>query len=112
MKQKEAILRVCASCEWLYKGYTECPKCGFASYSAHYVYGHRAYSLFKTQTPWKIKKLNQYENKLDEEIYGKRDMPTNNGKRTWNKNTTGGSHNTGTRLPSFIKKSNEEQNKE
>ena len=64
----KAKLRVCASCEWIYKEDSDCPKCGFASYSARYVYGKRAYRFAKTQEPWKQRKLAEYKLKLNEEI--------------------------------------------
>jgi len=32
-------LRVCARCERIYWGIRSCPKCGFASYGAVWVYG-------------------------------------------------------------------------
>jgi len=65
-----AKLRVCASCEWIFKTYDDptCLKCGFGSYGAKYTYGNRAYRYAKTQQPWKDKKLNKYERDLDEEI--------------------------------------------
>lgn len=61
------LLRVCASCEWIYKTDTmaECPLCQFGHYSAHYVYGRRAYKYLKTQKPWKDKKLMEYMRWLD-----------------------------------------------
>lgn len=62
------ILRVCARCEWVYKTENECPKCRFASYSAHWVYGKSAYKYALTQRPWKNKKLAEYEINLNREI--------------------------------------------
>jgi hypothetical protein len=66
----KAKLRVCASCEWLFfhKENLSCPKCDFASYGAHYVYGKKAYTYIRTQEPWKRKKMWSYESKLDDEI--------------------------------------------
>lgn len=65
----KANLRVCASCEWIYKGNnTLCPKCGFVSYSARYVYGAKAYQYSVTQEPWLKKKEDQYHFKLLKEI--------------------------------------------
>lgn len=66
--QQRANLRVCASCEWIYKGTGECPKCMFGSYGARYVYGNKAYQYATTQQPWKDKKMFEYEMKLDKEI--------------------------------------------
>ena len=66
-----AKLRVCASCEWIYKvenGDIGCPKCGFASYSAYYVYGNKAYKYAKTQEPWIKRKMDKYQVILDDEI--------------------------------------------
>lgn len=69
-KQKTANLRVCASCEWVYR-FTqsrECPKCGFASYGARWVYGNKCYRYEKTQELWLEKKLTKYEMQLRQEI--------------------------------------------
>jgi predicted RNA-binding Zn-ribbon protein involved in translation (DUF1610 family) len=77
MKQKQSIntakLFVCASCEWIFKKPSEsvpfgCPKCSFAYYSAHYVYGKQAYRYAKTQGPWLRKKMFAYEMELEKEI--------------------------------------------
>lgn len=59
--QQRANLRCCASCEWIYLGHRDCPKCGFASYGARYVYGKKAYRFLKTQQPWLNKKINHYK---------------------------------------------------
>jgi len=66
--QQRANLRCCASCEWIYEGLRECPKCGFASYGARYVHGDRAYRYKKTQEPWMNKKIDRYAVKLLGEI--------------------------------------------
>ena len=65
-----AKLRVCASCEWIYSGEPmgECPKCGFGSYSAHYVYGRDAYRHAVTQNPWLDKQVSAYIGILRKEI--------------------------------------------
>lgn len=70
----KAKLRVCASCEWIFK-YGDnveepvcCPKCGFGSYSARYVYGDICYKYRHTQKPWRDKKLGNYTVRLDIEI--------------------------------------------
>ena len=66
-----AKLRVCSSCKWIYKvknGDIGCPKCGFASCSAHYVYGDKAYKYAKTQEPWMERKVNKYREELKKEI--------------------------------------------
>jgi len=56
---KTAVLRVCASCEWVFKSteHEDCPECGFAHYGARYVYGDRAYVYARTQGPWLIKQV-------------------------------------------------------
>jgi hypothetical protein len=66
--QQRANLRVCASCEWIYEGHQDCPKCLFGSYGARWVYGPKCYKHAKTQEPWLKKKLQAYEFKLLEEI--------------------------------------------
>lgn len=68
--KKLTAWRVCASCEWVFKTLNNpsCPLCGFGSYSAHYVYGKKAYRYAKTQKPWKDKKLSAFEAKLDRKI--------------------------------------------
>ena len=73
MKQKDAKLRVCASCEWLFKDTRHpetggCPKCGFAHYGARFVYGDKAYTYAKTQRPWFDKKLAEYSFQLRREV--------------------------------------------
>ena len=71
MKQKDAPLRVCASCEWIFL-LTEtigcCPKCGFAHYGARFVYGDKCYRYAKTQEPWLKRKLDQHYFELLKEI--------------------------------------------
>ena len=64
----KAELRVCASCEWIFKGNSSCPQCGFMSYSAHYVYGRKAYRYAQTQEPWMEKKIQRYRASLLETI--------------------------------------------
>lgn len=69
---KRAKLFVCASCEWIFKTPDEdsggCPKCHWAYYGAHYVYGNSAYRYYKSQEPWKRRKLANFEVKLNIEI--------------------------------------------
>ncbi len=65
---KKATVMLCASCEWIFRGDWECPKCGFGSYGARFVYGPKAYRYEKTQEPWKRKKMLAYGSKLDDEI--------------------------------------------
>ena len=57
--RKQAKLRVCASCEWIFSihDYDECPKCKFGHYGARYVYGKKAYQYAKTQKPWLDKQI-------------------------------------------------------
>lgn len=69
-------LRICASCEWLFKSDDPiCPKCKFGSYLALYACGQKAYKYFKNQIPWKKKQLINFELKLDKEISKRWPMP-------------------------------------
>lgn len=62
------LLRVCASCEWIFKtGGVECPACGFGSYGARWVYGDKCYTYAKTQEPWKNKRMFQKEQEVEKE---------------------------------------------
>ena len=63
-----AKLRVCASCEWIFKKHASCPKCGFAHYGAFYVYGNICYKYAVTQQPWMDKKVAAYIFTLREDI--------------------------------------------
>jgi len=63
--QQRAKLRTCASCEWIFQDSDSCPRCGFVSYGARYVYGDLCYSYKLTQKPWKERKLFAYEYALD-----------------------------------------------
>jgi hypothetical protein len=65
----KAKLRVCASCEWIFNRGIECPKCGFGSYSARYVYGNKCYRYKSTQKPWKNRRIAEYIDELNQEIY-------------------------------------------
>lgn len=60
----KADLRVCASCEWIFKGGVECPQCQFGSYSAHRVYGRNAYRYAVSQKPWYDRKMASYSFEL------------------------------------------------
>lgn len=73
--QLGADLRVCASCRWIYHQKDRhsnpdlgCPKCGFASYGARFVFGDKAYQYAKTQKPWFDDKMAAYASKLYDEI--------------------------------------------
>lgn len=66
--KKIAKLRACASCEWVFSGGVECPKCHFGSYGAYYLYGRRAYRYAKTQQPWFDRKVEQFMVTLRREI--------------------------------------------
>jgi hypothetical protein len=66
--QQRANLRTCASCEWIYEGHSDCPKCQFGSYGARFVYGNKCYRFSRTQEPWMKKKLSSYECQLLDEI--------------------------------------------
>jgi hypothetical protein len=61
-------LRLCASCEWIFRGEVGCPRCGFGSYGAYSAYGKKAYRYEITQVPWKEKKMLDYDLKLQAEI--------------------------------------------
>ena len=70
---KTAKLRVCASCEWVFKLIENdhgCPKCEFASYGARWVYGNKAYQYEKTQERWLEMKMFAYKSSLLREIKG------------------------------------------
>jgi len=64
----KAILRVCASCEFIFRHYKSCPMCGFAHYGAHWVYGNATYRHEKTQKPYIDKKLFKNRTMLEKEI--------------------------------------------
>lgn len=66
--QQRAKLRCCASCEWIYEGANDCPKCHFASYGARFIYGDKCYKFKVTQEPWMNRKLSDYQVKLLDEI--------------------------------------------
>ena len=67
--KKYTILRVCASCEWIFKSKDPtCPKCQFGSYGAYYVYGNSAYRLAISQRYWKERKIHKYSRELDKII--------------------------------------------
>lgn len=68
MCQLKAMLRCCASCEWIYKGHTPCPKCGFASYGARHVHGNKAYKYAVTQQAWIERKIATYLAELQKEV--------------------------------------------
>lgn len=55
-KDKRYLIRTCASCEYTYWGYTDCPKCKFASYDATYVYGGWFGAIFEWVTNKSYKK--------------------------------------------------------
>lgn len=62
----KAKLRICMSCEWVYRGDpSQCPLCGWPSYGARWVYGNKAYDYEMSQKPWKEKKLFKYEEELN-----------------------------------------------
>jgi hypothetical protein len=73
---RKAQLRVCASCEWIFKGFDrECPQCGFAHYGAHRVYGNKAYRYAESQEPWVERKLSEYVDQLRKEIRNEQSRP-------------------------------------
>lgn len=70
--RKMAALRTCASCEWIFRFVDgvcqDCPKCGFGSYGARYVYGAKAYSYEKTQKPWFDRAMAKYAEQLRRQL--------------------------------------------
>jgi|OpeIllAssembly_1097287.scaffolds.fasta_scaffold2703608_1 hypothetical protein len=59
------------SCEWVFDKMDHellCPKCGFESYSAYYVFGKKAYQYKLTQEQWIKRKMYQYEVQLRLEV--------------------------------------------
>lgn len=73
-----ANLRVCMSCEWIWKedgprpdtGHDDgCPMCGFGHYGAYFAYGRKAYSYAKTQKPWKDQKMSKASERYDRIIH-------------------------------------------
>ena len=72
---RNAKLRVCASCEWIFEDGLDCPECGFGSYSARYVYGNKAYSYRNSQHPWLEKKIEKYRRELIYQICAKQPIP-------------------------------------
>jgi len=72
IKSNQADLRICASCEWIFRlsdtDDQTCPKCGFGHYGARYVYGDKVYKYKINQKPWLDKKMFQYKSKLLDEI--------------------------------------------
>jgi hypothetical protein len=66
--QQRAKLRVCMSCEWIFEGDCDCPRCGWASYGARFVFGDKAYRYKVTQQPWMDRKLTAYKSELWLEI--------------------------------------------
>jgi len=68
MQNTYVKLRVCASCEWIFRDELSCPKCGFAYYGARSVYGNKCYKYEKTQQPWINKKVAEYISELQKQI--------------------------------------------
>jgi hypothetical protein len=71
--QKQASLRCCASCQWIFKFNEKtkengCPKCGFGHYGARFALGDNVYRWHKTQKPWLDQKMDNYAGKLYSEI--------------------------------------------
>lgn len=52
----------------MFRNSIDCPKCGFGSYGARYVYGDKCYKYERTQQPWFEKKLDKYRLNLLGEI--------------------------------------------
>ena len=69
MDQRHARLRVCASCEWIFKDHDSFTKCGFAHYGERHVYGDKCYKYKYSQEPWMNSKIRCYTSKLNSIIY-------------------------------------------
>ena len=89
-----ALLRVCASCEWVFKlehkkVSTKCPLCESDSRGARQVYGENAQWYLRTQKPWMEKKVDTYRTKLEKFCKKEISSPKagvnydTNGKNTW-----------------------------
>lgn len=79
MTQK-AALRVCASCEWIFSGERHaetggCPKCGWAHYGAHFVFGRNAYRHAVSQKPWLRNRMAKRAEELHREIAATNEFP-------------------------------------
>jgi len=68
MDQRQAKLRVCASCEFVFENHDSCPMCGFAHYGARSVYGDKCYKYKKTRQPGIDKKVLSYLDELQKQI--------------------------------------------
>ena len=84
--QQRANLRVCGCCEWIYRGPGEpCPKCGFASFGARWVYGKIAYAYAVTQKPWYDKKMVDRACELRREIRDSNPIKKKKSKSIWDR---------------------------
>ncbi|MFW6242760.1 MAG: hypothetical protein ACOC2W_01235 [bacterium] len=88
---KNTVLRTCASCEWIFRKGIICPKCGFSSYGAHWVYGKKCYEYAKNQYPWYKKKMDKYALTLFQEIDENNKMINNKEKENKNEKRVVGS---------------------
>lgn len=75
---KNANLRVCASCEFIYRepGESEvCPMCSYgATFGARSVYGDKCYKYEETQEPFKCKIRTAMEETMDAYILNARSL--------------------------------------
>lgn len=77
---KKAIIRCCASCEWIFRTPSvfncedgtvlenACPKCGFGHYPAVFVHGRRCYRLERTQEPYIQREIQKRHFQLQAEV--------------------------------------------
>lgn len=61
---KQANLRICASCKYIFRGNRSCPMCGFGSYGARDILGNSCYRFEKTQSLYIDGMLDMYKQKL------------------------------------------------
>jgi hypothetical protein len=63
-----ANLRVCASCEFIFRREDtdddSCPECQFGHYGARRVYGDKAYGYERTQKPYLDKQLDKLRTEM------------------------------------------------
>ena len=67
-RQLQADLRVCASCERIFRRSKHsggCPYCGFAHYGARWALGPRAYKQEQRQEAWRAKVISSFITRLE-----------------------------------------------
>jgi hypothetical protein len=63
----ESPHRACLQCDWIFRGRTNCPKCGGDTCGARWLHGSFTDENTKTQQPWIDRKVRAYEVQLSEE---------------------------------------------